>query len=231
MAEGGNKMNNSCHIVDPLVESYIRSLLKKREGLLEDLENFAFLHHVPIVHPEVAQYLKVMCALNKPRSILEIGTAIGYSASVMALEMGVGSIDTIELNETNAELAKKTFNELGKLVPDVQVNLHEGDAREVIPNLNKTFDWIFIDAAKGHYKAFLDLCLPLLNEGGMIISDNVLYKGMVASNHYLVRRKITIVKRMRRYLEHISQSEELETTILPIGDGLAMTLRKRGEDA
>ncbi|MDH8677091.1 O-methyltransferase [Fusibacter bizertensis] len=215
-------------IVDPYVESYIKALLPKEEGLLGTLEQYAQEHLVPIVQPEIAQYLKVFTQLVKPKSVLEIGTAIGYSGALFATVMQEGTIDTIELSEDMFAKAEETFDSLKKTVPGVAVTQHLGSAIEVIPTIEKKFDMIFIDAAKGHYKAFFDLCYPLLNEGGVIVSDNVLYKGMIATNLYLVRRKITIVKRMRKYLTFLSTHPELDTTVLPMGDGLAISIKKGG---
>lgn len=215
-------------IVDPYVESYIKELLPKEEGLLGTLEQYAQEYLVPIVQPEIAQYLKVFTQLVKPKSVLEIGTAIGYSGALFATVMQEGTIDTIELSEDMFAKAEETFDLLKETVPGVAVTQHLGSAIEVIPTIEKKFDMIFIDAAKGHYKAFFDLCYPLLNEGGVIVSDNVLYKGMIATNLYLVRRKITIVKRMRKYLTFLSTHPELDTTVLPMGDGLAISIKKGG---
>lgn len=213
-------------IVDQHVESYIRSLLPEHSGLLKELETFAGLHKVPIIHPEIAQYMTVFLNITKPKRILEIGTAIGYSASIFAHSMKVGHIDTIELNEIMAEKARETFNTLEDILPEVSVTLHLGDAKDVIKTLDGPYDIIFIDAAKGHYQAFFETAYNLLSENGIIVSDNVLYKGMVATNEYLVRRKITIVKRMRKYLDFISKHPNLETTIMPMGDGLAISYKK-----
>lgn len=215
-------------IVDPHVETYIKTLLPIEKGLLGELEAYATQFNVPIVQPEIAQYLKVFFKIAKPRAVLEIGTAIGYSGALMALEMESGTIDTIELNEAMFAKAKETFNTLKGLAPLVTVTQHLGGASDVIPTLNKRFDLIFIDASKGHYREFFDLCYPMLNDGGVILSDNVLYKGMIATNLYLIRRKITIVKRMRKYLAFISEHPELETTVLPMGDGLAISYKKGG---
>lgn len=215
-------------IVDPYVESYIKTLVPTHTGLLGALEAYADEHHVPIVQSEIAQYLKVMLKIKQPRAILEIGTAIGYSASLMAIEMQAGVIETIELKEEMYQKAAETFTELKSIVPKVDVIQHLGDAAEVLQTLNGQYDMIFIDAAKGHYKAFFDLCYPMLKDEGIIVSDNVLYKGMIATNEYLVRRKITIVKRMRKYLAFLTTHPELETTVLPMGDGLAISIKKGG---
>ncbi|HAS73164.1 MAG TPA: O-methyltransferase [Clostridiales bacterium UBA8960] len=215
-------------MVDPHVETYIRSLINETDLFLSELANYAREHHVPIVQPEIAQFLKVFLKTFKPKAVLEIGTAIGYSGSLIALEMEEGTIDTIELNESMYEKAKETFAALGKAHPQVAITQHLGDASTVLGQLEKKFDLIFIDAAKGHYQAFFDLCYPMLSEGGVIVSDNVLYKGMIATNLYLVKRKITIVKRMRKYLAYITNHPELETTVLPMGDGLAISYKKGG---
>ncbi len=215
-------------IVDVHVEAYIKTLLPENVGLLKKLEQYAEENLVPIVQPEVAQFLKVFMKMRTYEAVLEIGTAIGYSGSLMALEMTKGTIDTIELNPEMAVKASETFASLREIKPEVIVTQHVGNAMEVIPTLNRTFDLIFIDAAKGHYKAFFDLCYPMLRPGGVIVSDNVLYKGMIATNLYLVRRKITIVKRMRKYLAFLTRHPELETTVLPMGDGLAISYKTGG---
>lgn len=213
-------------IVDEHVEAYIRGLVPEETGLLKELVDYAEAFHVPIVQPEVAQYLKVLFQMKKPKTVLEIGTAIGYSGSLMALAMREGTIETIELNEDMYQKANETFSALKTFAPNVEVIQHLGEAGEVLKNLNGTYDLIFIDAAKGHYQAFFDLCLPMLSEGGLIVSDNVLYKGMIATDLYRVRRKITIIKRMRAYLKYITSHPALETSILSIGDGVALTLKK-----
>lgn len=215
-------------IVDPHVENYIRSLIDEPDCFLSELKQYALEHHVPIVQPEIAQYIKVFLKTFKPKAVLEIGTAIGYSGTLIALEMEEGTIDTIELNETMFNKAKETFIGLKDIKPNVVVTQHFGDAAVVLGQIDRTFDLIFIDAAKGHYQAFFDLCYPKLNPGGVIVSDNVLYKGMIATNLYLVKRKITIVKRMRKYLAYITNHPELETTVIPMGDGLAISYKKGG---
>ncbi|MDW7659818.1 MAG: O-methyltransferase [Bacillota bacterium] len=219
------------NIVDEHVEHYIRTLLPKSTGLLGELERYAVENLVPIVQPEIAQYLKVLMKVQKPVRILEIGTAIGYSATLMAEQMDRGVIETIELKMEMVEKASETFEKLKLYKPDVEIIQHHGDAISILEQMNGEFDMIFIDASKGHYKAFFELCMPMLKPRGLIVSDNVLYKGMVATNLYLVRRKITIVKRMRTYLDFISNHPELDTTVLPMGDGLAISYKKEADGA
>ena len=219
------------NIVDEHVEHYIRTLLPKSSGLLGELESYAEEHKVPIVQPEIAQYLKVLMKVQRPARILEIGTAIGYSAALMAEQMDRGVIETIELKMEMVEKASETFEKLKLYKPDVEIIQHHGDAISVLEKMNGEFDMIFIDASKGHYKAFFELCMPMLKPRGLIVSDNVLYKGMVATNLYLVRRKITIVKRMRTYLDFISNHPKLDTTVLPMGDGMAISYKKEADGA
>ena len=215
-------------IVDSYVETYIKSLLNPNHEHLLRLETYAEENHVPIIQSEIAQYLKVLFSIHKPQSVLEIGTAIGYSGSLFAMHMSQGTIDTIELSETMYSYAEKTFEHLKTFQPNVQVIQHLGDAAEVIQSLEREYDLIFIDAAKGHYKVFFDLCFPKLKAGGIIVSDNVLYKGMIATDEYAVKRKVTIIRRMRDYLDYIAHHPELETTIMPMGDGLAISYKKGG---
>jgi predicted O-methyltransferase YrrM len=134
-----------------------------------------------------------------------------------------GKIDTIERFELMADKAKENVKRAGK--EDI-INIIVGDASEVLPCLDKRYDMIFLDAAKGQYPEFLPDCLRMLNIGGLLISDNVLYKGMVANDELVVRRKKTIVKRMRTYLDSICNHEQLDTTILPVGDGVAISYKK-----
>ncbi len=220
-------MSVESKIVDHYVEDYIRSLLNENENHLKVLEDFAHEHAVPIIHPEIAQYFKVLFKMVKPQRVLEVGTAIGYSASLMALEMQTGHIDTLEQNEVMIEKAKETFDKLRELgTTETSICIHQGDARETLNALEGPYDIVFIDAAKGHYQVFFDEAIDKVRPGGIIVSDNVLYKGMVATNEYLVRRKITIVKRMRKYLANISDHPMVETTIMPMGDGLAISYKK-----
>ncbi|MCX7711853.1 MAG: O-methyltransferase [Clostridia bacterium] len=206
------------------INEYVRKTIRKNDGLLIELEQFALENHVPIIHPEVGRLLTVLGNMKKPGRILEVGTAIGYSTILMAgfLQPG-GRIDTIERYELMVERAKANIKRAGL---EDTINIIAGDAFEVLRCLDKKYDLIFLDAAKGQYSEFLPECLRMLNQGGLLISDNVLYKGMVATDELVVRRKKTIVRRMRDYLDSICNHEQLETSIIPIGDGVALSYRK-----
>lgn len=206
------------------IVNYIRSVLPDHQGILREMEAYAHGEaHVPIVQPEVARYLEVMCGILRPRTILEVGTAIGYSASVMYHASGCRPhITTIERYDKMVQLAKENFARQG-ISEDIE--LIEGDAVEVIAQLEGPYDLIFLDAAKGQYPHFLEHSIRLLRPGGVLICDNVLYKGMIAEKRLVIRRKITIVKRLRRFIQEIMQRPELDTSLLPLGDGVTISRR------
>lgn len=206
------------------INEYVRNTIKQEDGILAELERFAEENHVPIVHPEVARLLVVLGKLTRPRRILEIGTAIGYSAILFStiLQPG-GKIDTIERYDVMVDRAISNIKKAGL---EDTIAVMAGDALEVLRCLDKQYDMVFVDAAKGQYLEFLPECLRMLNKGGLLISDNVLYKGMVATDDLVVRRKKTIVKRMRDYLDVICHHEELETSLIPMGDGIALSYKK-----
>ncbi|HHV95378.1 MAG TPA: O-methyltransferase [Clostridiaceae bacterium] len=203
------------------INEYIRNTIKKEEGLLLELRNYAEENNIPIIQPEVAKLLTVLGLILRPSKILEIGTAIGYSSILLSRILGPdGTIDTIESDDIMAGLARENVKKAG--CKDI-INVIEGDAMDVLPYLDKKYDFIFLDAAKGQYVEFFPFCFRLLNVGGVLVSDNVLYKGMVANDELVVRRKKTIVKRLRTYLHDICNNPNLETSILPIGDGVAIS--------
>ncbi|HOQ00529.1 MAG TPA: O-methyltransferase [Acetivibrio clariflavus] len=206
------------------INDYIRNTIRKSEGILKELEEFANKNHVPIVHPEVAKLLQVIGMIKRPARILEIGTAIGYSSILLSEVLQPnGRIDSIERYELMVERAKSNIKRAGL---ENVINIIAGDALEVLKCLNKQYDLIFLDAAKGQYPEFLPECLRLLSPGGLLISDNILYKGMIANDELVVRRKKTIVKRLRNYLDTLCNSDNLETSIIPIGDGVAISYKK-----
>jgi predicted O-methyltransferase YrrM len=203
---------------------YIRNTLRPGEGLLLELEQYAAEHHVPIVRPETASLLIVLGRLAKPERILEIGTAIGYSSILLSGILAPGGrIDTIERND---EMVVKAHENIKRAGLADTIAVIAGDAADVLRCLDKKYDMIFMDAAKGQYPEFLPECLRLLKNGGLLVSDNVLYKGMVASDELVVRRKRTIVNRMRAYLDNICSDPALDTSILPVGDGVALSYKR-----
>ncbi|WP_278287289.1 O-methyltransferase [Caloranaerobacter ferrireducens] len=215
-----------CSINMDYIQEYIRSVLPKSSEILKTIEDYAKKNNVPIIHPEVAQFIRVIIQIKNPRRILEIGTAIGYSAIVMAeASKRDCEIITIERREDMVKLAKENFERADL---NNRIRILHGEAQEILPSIKDKFDLIFLDAAKGKYMEFLPYCIENLNCGGVIISDNVLFKGMVANDDLVIRRKKTIVRRMREYLKYICNTSILETSIIPIGDGIALTIKKDG---
>lgn len=206
------------------ITRYIRETIKPNTGLLAELEEYAKLNHVPIIQPEVAAFLKVLGNMRRPARILEVGTAIGYSSILFSgFLQQKGIIDTIERNEDMIELARKNIKQAGL---QNTINVIAGDALEVLTCLNKSYDMVFMDAAKGQYGEFLEQSKRMLVSGGILVSDNVLYKGMIATDDLVVRRKRTIVNRMRDFLKTLCEDETFETSIIPIGDGVALSYKK-----
>ncbi len=204
---------------------YLRDILPKREGLLKEMEDYAAAHDVPISQPETMRLLEVLTELTKAQNILEVGCAIGYSAICMA-QAGAENIDTIEISEEMAKLAEENIKKAGL---SARIHIHPGDAKEILPTLDGQYDIIFVDAAKAQYGEFFPHCMRMLKTGGLLVSDNVLYKGMTATDELMQRRKITIIKRLRNYLSMLSSHNELSTTVLPIGDGVALSVHKKKE--
>ncbi|MDV4152327.1 O-methyltransferase [Clostridium sp. AL.422] len=206
------------------MEEYIRSLIPDGSEKLKELENFAKENKVPIAQKETAKFLEFIVSMKKPLKILELGTAIGYSAILMHEASGNKAIiTTIERDENMIKYARENFK---KYMLEDKIEIKEGDCLEVLEALYGKYDLIFMDAGKGHYNHFLPNCLRLLSEDGIIVADNVLFRGMVASDDLVKRRKITIVKRMREYLELVSKDENLITSVIPMGDGIAVTKRR-----
>lgn len=202
---------------------YIRDTLKKSEGILAELESYAHKNGVPIVQKEVASFLETVCRMQKPMRVLEIGTAIGYSAMLMLSNMPEGSsIVSIERDETMVKLARENIEKAGL---SARITVVEADAEEYLKTLDDTFDMIFMDAAKSHYIYFLPECIRLLRQGGVLVSDNILYGGMVANRALLIRRKITIVKRLKKYIAALCEAPELKTSLLSIGDGVSLSYK------
>lgn len=206
------------------MEEYLRGLIGENKGVLKELEDFAKENGVPIVQKEAGKFLEFMVSMKRPLKILELGTAIGYSSILMYNAAKTNpDIVTIERSQEMIKLAKEN---LKKFNLEDKITIKEGDCLEMLENLDEEFDLIFMDAGKGHYNHFLPHCLRLLKQDGIIIADNVLFRGMVPSDDLVKRRKITIVKRMRTYLDMVSNDENLITSVIPMGDGIAITKRR-----
>ena len=212
-------------IVDERLVTYINSLDTGNTAMLDQIEREATADYVPIIRKEMQSFLKFLLAMKKPARILEVGTAVGFSAILMAEYDPVPcQITTIENYEKRIPIARDNFKRAGK---EAQIALLEGDAAEVLKTLEGPYDFIFMDAAKGQYIHFLPEILRLLARDGVLVSDNVLQDGDVIESRFAVtRRNRTIHKRMREYLYTLTHSEELVTAVLPVGDGITLSTRR-----
>lgn len=214
---------------DAIVPSYITEYLRAKtvhdNKFLHELEEFACQHNIPIVEPETARFLSVMTQIVRPKRILEIGCAIGYSAILMAEGLADGGrITTLEYNSDMVQAARANISRAGL---DQTITVVEADAKEYLSYIEEDegFDMIFLDGPKAHYIYMLDDCVRLLRQGGIMIADNVLYKGMTADDNHVIRRKITIVKRLRKYVDALMAHKELKTALLPLGDGVTVSVK------
>ena len=190
------------------------------ETKLEKLKKSALEAHIPIIMDDTLEKIKEILNQEKPKRILEIGTAVGYSASQFAKYTDNDCIiDTIEIDELRGNEAKENVKKIGV---DKRINIMIGNAVEILPNLNQKYDIIFIDAAKGKYPIFLEESLKLINKNGIILADNVLYKGYVMSD-YNEHKQRTAVRHLREYIKEITENDNLETQILEVGDGLSIS--------
>ena len=212
-------------IVNERLTSYLHSLDRGNGELLDRIEAEAVRDFVPIIRKETGALLKTLVALKQPRAILEVGTAVGYSALLMGRAMPVGChLTTIEKYEKRLPIARENFRRASM---EDRITLLEGDAEEILAGLTGTWDFIFMDAAKGQYLHWLPMLHRLMPEGGVLISDNVLQDGDLIESRYAVeRRNRTIHSRMREYLYALTHMEELETSVLPIGDGVTVSVKK-----
>lgn len=207
----------------PEIDRYIRSVIKREEGILKELEDYAVMHFIPVVQPETAALLKVILKIRNPLRILEAGTAIGYSAILMAKYSDEKTaIDTIEIDEDMASAAETNFKRSGF---GSRIKVLRGDALEVMQCLSTPYDMIFLDASKGQYAEYLPECMRLTAGGGLIVSDNILYKGLVAKEGTVEHKHRTIAARLREYLSMLCGNPLLETSVIPIGDGIAVSYR------
>ena len=212
-------------IVEERMASFIRSLERENSPILEKIEGEALRDQVPIIRKEMQSFLKVLLMIKKPERILEVGTAVGFSALLMSEYMPKEcTIDTIEKYEKRIPIARENFKRAGK---ESCIRLLEGDALEIMQGLTGSYDLIFMDAAKAQYISYYPEAVRLLEKGGVLLSDNVLQDGDIIESRFAVeRRKRTIHSRMREYLYTLKHDERLETSILPIGDGAALSIKK-----
>ena len=212
-------------IVDERMTAFINSMDKGNTPFLNGIEEEAKKTNVPIIRTEMQSLLKFLLAMKRPGSILEVGCAIGFSALLMSTYAPEGChITTIEKYEKRVPIAKENFKRAGK---EKDISLLEGDATDILKGLEGPYDMIFMDAAKGQYIHFLPDVLRLLPEGGLLVSDNLLQEGDIIESRYAVtRRDRTIHSRMRDYLYELKHHPQLETVILPVGDGVTLSVKR-----
>lgn len=212
-------------IIDERMVTFINSFDCGDSEIVEKIERQALADGVPIIRQEMGNLLKVLLALKKPENILEVGTAVGYSSILMAENTSKDChITTIEKYEKRIPIARGNFKKAGY---EDKITLIEGDAMDVMKELSGSYDMIFMDAAKGQYINFMDDVIRLLAPGGLLISDNVLQEGDIIESKYgVIRRNRTIHMRMRDYIYAITHHERLVTSIVPIGDGITLSVKK-----
>lgn len=209
---------NYKHIVD-----YLNLTLKDSEGKLFELETYAKENNVPIIQKEVRCFLGTILKYKKVKNIVELGTAIGYSSLFFSQYIEPdGKIITFEREKDYYDIAIKNIKDMDR---EDKIEVVFGDAYENVKKLNQKFDLIFMDANKSMYRYYFDTLFPLLNVGGMMICDNILYKGMVSNDDLAPRKQNTIITNLREFLSFISNHPKLETSIIPIGDGVSLSVK------
>lgn len=216
-------------ITDERFKIYVNSLDEGNPDWLNELEACAIKGNVPIIRKETQCLLRTLLALTKPASILEVGTATGFSALLMSEYAPEDChITTIEKYEKRIPSAEENFRKAGRAE---RIRLLPGDAAEILPSLKGPYDFLFMDAAKGQYMRFLPEALRLLKAGGLLVSDNVLQEGDILESRYAVtRRDRTIHSRMREYLFELKHHPMLTTSILPVGDGVAVSVKRSADE-
>lgn len=211
---------------DNRIADYIRSLESGHGDLCDRIAREARKNHIPIIRPETAAFLKTLIAIVRPLRILEVGTAVGYSALLMAQAMPEGaSILTMENYAPRIDQARRNICQASM---ESRITLMEGDAGELLGQLSGSYDFIFMDAAKGQYLHWLPQILRRMDEGAVLFSDNVFQDGDIFESRFAVRRRDrTIHARMREYLYELKHRPELETSVVPVGDGVALSVKRR----
>ena len=212
-------------IVYERMVTYIRSLEVPESAVIEAIEQEALRDRVPIIRKEMQSFLKVLLMIKRPMRILEVGAAVGFSSILMSEYMPEGGhITTIENYDKRIPIARANFKRAGK---EEQIDLIEGDALEVMHGLEGPYDLIFVDAAKGQYIHYLPEVMRLLGTDGVLVSDNVLQEGDIIESRFAVeRRNRTIHSRMREYLYELKHHDQLQTSIIPLGDGVALSVKR-----
>ncbi|MEB3429825.1 O-methyltransferase [Citroniella saccharovorans] len=205
------------------IESYLKGLYIEKDPFLANIEEYGLRENIPIIEKESLELLRLIISIFKPNRILEIGTAIGYSAISMAKLDSKINITSFEINEKNYNIAIDNIKK-AKLLDRIEVRF--GDASELLTKLreDEIFDFVFIDAAKSHYLEYFNDIYKNLSNRSIIFSDNVLFKGMIADDSLVPRRDRTIVRNMREYLSFLTSQNSIKTSVIPIGDGVAISL-------
>ena len=212
-------------IVNERIVSFINSFDREDSEICMTIEKEARSTYVPIIRKEMGALLKVFMAMQRPKNILEVGTAVGYSSILMGENTDADTkITTIENYDKRIPIARENFVRAGM---ENKITLIEGDAGEVLKTLTGPYDFIFMDAAKAQYIVILPDIIRLLAPGGVLVTDNVLQEGDIIESRYgVTRRNRTIYDRMREYLYAVTHSDELQTSIVPIGDGITISVKK-----
>lgn len=205
------------------IKKYIEELTPKTSQFMQKLEIFAYYNHVPIITKDTRRFLEIFLKILNPSKILEVGTAIGYSAITFANILENATITSIEIDDNMFDLAYKNIKKAGY---SDRINLILDDARNVLPYLETTYDFIFLDAAKGQYTEYYDPVKKLLKPGGVLMSDNILFKGMVANSELVQKNKRSIVNDLMDYNKMLSEDKDFDTSFIPMGDGVAISIKK-----
>ena len=206
------------------IDTYINSLIDREETSVEQFRQECEDRGLPIIHREVGQLIRLFINMTHAKSIIEIGTNVGYSSVFMVHVMGEGS--RVLTFERSPVFYAEALDNIRRFGMEGRIQIKFGDAVELLNMTEGHFDLAFIDAAKSYYRTFFDRCASMMSAGGVIISDNVLYQGMIATDDLVIRRKKTLVRHMRDYLAYISKDKRFETSVLPLGDGVAVTYIK-----
>ena len=210
-------------IPEDRLQTFIHSMEEDLPTELAALERAAKADRIPIIRKDTQSFLRFLLSVKKPERILEIGTAVGFSALLMAA-YSKARIDTIENYEKRIPVAKENFARWDR---GRRITLYEGDAAKILPELSGPYDFIFMDAAKGQYPVFWELIRPMVSPGGIVVTDNVLQDGNIIESRFAVERMDrTIHKRMREFLYDVSRDSDFVSDILPIGDGLSVLVKK-----